>query len=152
MNNIMIKTKDRSRARIKLRNSENPDSLNMKSNNNVKKHSLIEKLINKCRAVVDICFLCKADSQGELMGPFYTSDYINFDHFEEDTNSNDANKQESVSESIKIVNEDDYYHYYFHVNCFIKLNDFLVYDNQEIQLKKTIKEVLIKKKTCWRCE
>jgi len=131
--------KEKSKSRIKLRTDKQKNiSLEIEKKNNVKKHSIIEKLMDNCKDIEDICYICKVCNQGHLLGPFYTQDYISFNHFENE----EGNKN--------II--DEYHHYYFHYNCLLKYNDFLIYDNNEIDLTSTIKEILRQKILCWRCE
>jgi WD40 repeat protein len=133
--------KQRRRLR-KIRDSNNfidsdQEEINIEvetSNSNHKDPDELAEYISKSYDTEGLCYLCKYYSQG-VIGPFITENYFEF------------SLKQNDSKTI-----DNYEDFYFHSDCLIKYNDFVIVNNSKINIQKTIEEVINANKTCWRCE
>jgi hypothetical protein len=131
--------KQRRRLR-KIRDTYNIDSednvnIDIETNNsNHKDPDELAVYISRAYEMEGLCYLCKYFSSG-VIGPFNTENFISFSLKHHEKN-----------------NIDNYEDFYFHSDCLIKYNDFIIVNNSKINIQKSIEEVINANKTCWRCE
>jgi hypothetical protein len=105
----------------------------------------LKQLLSNCENLEKQCFLCKFYTKSiPIIGPFVR---LNEYDFKIDI------KEISIIEDEYSENEK----YYFHKDCLISFNDFIVTNNQRrktknrINLTQSIEKIVRAKKQCWRC-
>lgn len=132
LNTLGKKKRDHRILDDSLENKSEINSSNNSSPGKITKEEAIKELLSKIS--VDLiereCYFCKFTSK-KLLGPFYLSS--------------------SNTISYKATNSPGEIEIYIDLNCLLSNNDFIQMNNKKLDIIKTIEEVMIQNKKCFRC-